>query len=69
MLCRAVSPPHFHQVCMADFEAALDEVQPAFGANTESLQKHVMQVGGWAGWSVACVLKQFELQMLVSFGL
>lgn len=54
---------------MADFEAALDEVQPAFGANTESLQKHVMQVGGWAGWSVACVLKQFELQMLVSFGL
>lgn len=29
---------------MADFDAALDEVQPAFGANTESLQKHVMQV-------------------------
>ena len=33
------------QVTMQDFEAALDEVQPAFGANTESLQKHVMQVG------------------------
>jgi hypothetical protein len=30
---------------MSDFEAALDEVQPAFGANTESLLKHVMQVG------------------------
>ena len=29
---------------MQDFEAALDEVQPAFGANTESLLKHVMQV-------------------------
>jgi hypothetical protein len=33
---------------MQDFEAALDEVQPAFGANAESLQKNVMQVGwGW----------------------
>lgn len=30
---------------MQDFEAALDEVQPAFGANAESLQKNVMQVG------------------------
>jgi hypothetical protein len=29
---------------MQDFEAALDEVQPAFGANAESLQKNVMQV-------------------------
>jgi hypothetical protein len=36
------------QVTMADFEAALDEVVPAFGANTESLQKHVMQVW-WIG--------------------
>jgi hypothetical protein len=32
------------QVTMQDFEAAFDEVQPAFGSNTESLQKHVMQV-------------------------
>lgn len=32
------------QVSMQDFEAALDEVQPAFGANAESLQKNVMQV-------------------------
>jgi hypothetical protein len=39
MLCCAV------QVTMADFQAALEEVQPAFGANQESLQKHVMQVG------------------------
>lgn len=31
------------KVTMGDFEAALEEVQPAFGANTESLQKHVMQ--------------------------
>jgi hypothetical protein len=28
---------------MPDFRAALGEVQPAFGANTESLSKHVMQ--------------------------
>jgi len=42
VLCCAV------QVTMGDFEAALEEVQPAFGANTESLQKHVMQVG-WQG--------------------
>lgn len=29
---------------MQDFNAALDEVQPAFGANSESLQKHFMHV-------------------------
>lgn len=43
VLCCAV------QVTMVDFEAALDEVQPAFGANTETLQKHVMQVKGQGG--------------------
>lgn len=41
---------------MADFEAALDEVVPAFGANTESLQKHVMQVGDCERAGVAAKL-------------
>jgi hypothetical protein len=30
------------QVTMGDFMAALEEVQPAFGANTEGLSKHMM---------------------------
>jgi uncharacterized membrane-anchored protein YhcB (DUF1043 family) len=39
LTCAGLALPCPLQVTQSDFEAALSEVQPAFGANTESLSK------------------------------